>query len=59
MMDVPGETDNNPYAYFGKSTFSADLSQYQDQFVHLIPEPSTFLLLTVSLGAMCIRRKRI
>jgi len=51
-----GETGGNPYAYFDKVTTIADLSQYSDQFSHLIPEPSAMMLL--GMGGLYILRRR-
>lgn len=54
----PGETSSNPYAYYEKVTTAADLSEYQDQFAHLIPEPAPFALMLSSFFGALLRRSR-
>lgn len=55
----PGETSTNPYPYFGRVTFAADLSEYRAQIesIYLIPEPSTVLLGFLGAGFLWVRRR--
>ncbi len=50
---------SNQWAYYTAFTYAADLSEYSDQFIHLIPEPGVCSLLLVSSGIVLFRRRRL
>lgn len=50
---------SNQWAYYTAVTFVADLSQYSDQFISLIPEPSVSSLMLVSCSTILFRRRRL
>lgn len=45
-------------AVYGNNSHAADLSQYRDQIMDIVPEPSTMLLMALAAGALAIRRRR-
>jgi len=63
MFDVEGFSGQpapETTAIFGNETFSADLSYYAPQIMSIIPEPSTYALLVLSmlgLGIYALRRR--
>lgn len=62
MMFAISTFENQPggnnTAVFGNQTFSADLSAYSSQFLHLVPEPSLAMLAVAGLGLMFRRRRQ-
>jgi hypothetical protein len=61
MFDVQGfsgQPSPETTAIFGNDTLSADLSYYAPQIMSIIPEPSTYALLSFSAAALILARRR-
>jgi hypothetical protein len=60
MFDVEGFSGQpapETTAIFGNETFSADLSYYAPQIMSIVPEPSTYALLSLSAAALIFARR--